>query len=418
MKIHLLFPILFLSACAQAPLKTDVALNELEALLSQEDLKIHRCLNSGKTLNYDLKKECLAGTAYESFLSRTPSSDDVLIMKNNWFFDSKENVQSFYKMTRGFLRASSILGRKAAGKLVNKKGIAVEGSAYVGVGRGWAAEFVVHQNKLGFFCSPSWALQTDVGVEADFAVSRTLSCADNKAFGGQDISFSASISGELIGLPVGLGLSYSLSVDKAVFGKKISEARQQGHLNFQSLNEELKVLNSVGMKSSLAKSHRHLLALLTLAMKPLSLYSVRSPALSDKQGILNFVREMIKNDQSVGALFKSFYARELKAKLLAERLPNINSFLGALDASLGGCDTLGGSASVGVSLSPVSMGVSYSETTLLAEAGAPDLATFGSVTAMALLNPFLLPSQDLRNILKVARSFVAIPNKIARQCFR
>lgn len=418
MKIHRLFPILLLSACAQVPLKTDVVDSELESLLSPEDLKIHRCLNSGKTLNSDLKRECLAGTAYESFISRTPSSDDVLIMKNNWFFDSKENIQNFYKMSRGFLRASSILAKKTAGKLVNKRGIAVEGSVYAGFGRAWAAEFVVHQNQLGFFCSPSWELQTDVGVEADIAVSRTLSCADNNAFAGQDITFSASISGELIGLPVGLGLSYSMSVNKEIFRQKIAEARRQGLLNFQSMTEELKVLNSSGMKTVLAQNYRYALPLLTLAMKPLSLYQVRSPAMSNQQGLVNFVQDMIRNDQSVGSLFKSFYARQLKATLLAERLSNINAFFGALDASLSGCDTLGGSASLGISLSPVNLGVSYSKTVLLAEVGTKDLATYGSVTAMSLLNPFLLPSQDLRNVVKVAKTFVALPDKIAKQCFR
>ena len=144
-KVSQILLILLLTACAQAPLKMEAPQSELEAMLSTKDLKIHRCLNSGKTLNIDLKKECLAGTAYESFLSRSPSSDDVMIMKNNWFFDSKENVQKFYKASRGFLRAQSLLARKAAGRLVNKKGIAVEGSYYAGVGRGWAAEFAVHQ---------------------------------------------------------------------------------------------------------------------------------------------------------------------------------------------------------------------------------------------------------------------------------
>lgn len=418
MKISLFLPVLFLTACSFAPQKAEAPLNELEAMLSPEDLKIHRCLHSGKPLNFDLKKECLSGSAYESYLSRTPSSDDEMILKNNWFFDSKENIEKFYKASRGFLHAQSLLVRKSAGKLVNKKGIGVEGSFYVGVGRGWAAEFAVHQNKLGFFCSPSWSLQTDVGFEADASVSRSLSCSDNNAFAGEDISFGASISGELIGLPVGLGLSYSMSVDPVLFRTKIDQARQQGLLNLQSLKEELKNLNSPEMKRELSKNYRFALPLLTLALKPVSLLAVSSPVMAGNQSLYEFVRDMIRNDRSLGVLFKNFYARQLKSKLLTERMPNLNAFLGALDAAITGCDTLGGSASVGVSLVPVTMGVSYTETILLAEVGAPELTTFASITAMALMNPFLLPSQDLRNIVKVSRSLVAIPSKVQRQCLK
>ena len=385
-------------------------------MLTPEELKIHRCLNSGKTLNFDLKKECLTGTPYESLLSRTPSSDDEMIMKNNWFFDSKENVEKFYKMSRGFLHAHSLLVKKTAGKLINKSGIGVEGSFYAGVGRGWAAEFAVHQNKLGFFCSPSWSLQTDVGFEADVSVVRTLSCNSNEEVAGEDISFGASISGELIGLPVGVGLSYGMRIDPARFTAKINQAKQQGLLNLSQLKEELNNLNSPAMKREISKNYKYALPLLTLALKPIALLSVNPPAMANHNGLHGFVRDMLKHDRSLSLLFKTFYAHQLKKKLLTERMPNLNAFLGALDAAVTGCDSLGGSASVGVSLVPVSLGVSFTEGVLLAEVGAPELLTFGRLSVLALMNPFLLPSQDLRNVVKVSRSLVAIPTKVQRQC--
>lgn len=411
MKLSILSSLLILSACTHAPVKQP--LSELEAMLSPEDLKIHQCLHSGKE-----KKECLVGTPYEGYLTRAPSSDDELVMKNNWFFDSKENLEKFYKVSRGFLRAQALLVKKTAGKLVNKKGIAVEGSVYAGVGRGWAAEFAVHQNKLGFFCSPSWSFQTDVGFEADVGVSRSLSCSDNEAYAGDDVSFGASMSGELIGLPVGLSLSYSMSIEPTLFKARIDQAKRSGLLNLRSLTEEMRILNSPEMRRELAKSYRYALPLLTLVLKPISLMELRSPAMANQQGLYGFVRDMIKNDRSLGMLFKTYYSRQLRNMLDKERLYNLNAFLGALDAAITGCDALGGSASVGASLSPISAGVSYSKSILLAEVGAPELTTFASLTAMSLLNPFMLPSQDLRNVVKVARSLVAIPVKVQRQCLK
>lgn len=411
MKLSLLLSVFMLSACTHAPVKEP--LSELEAMLSPEDLKIHQCLQSGKD-----KKQCLTGTPYEGYLTRVPSSDDELVMKNNWFFDSKENLDKFFRMSRGFLRAQSLFLKKFAGKLVNKKGIAVEGSVYAGVGRGWAAEFAVHANKLGFLCSPSWSLQTDVGVEADVGIARSLSCETNDAYAGDDVSFGASMSGELIGLPVGLSLSYGMSIEPLLFQQRILQAKRMGLLTPQALTEEIRLLNSPAIRSELAKSYKYALPLLTFALKPVAFMELRSPAMANQQSLYSFVRDMIKNDRSLGMLFKGYYSRQLRAKLLKERLFNLDAFFSALDAAITGCDTLGGSASVGVSLSPVSAGVSYSKTVLLAEVGAPELTTFASLTAMALLNPFILPSKDLRNVVKVARSLVAIPVKVQRQCLK
>lgn len=412
MKILPLSMLLVAVSCAQISPKQDEHLSRLEAMLSPEDLAIHRCLGG------ELKAECLKGTAYEGS-KREPSSDDnAIIMKNNWFFDSAENLEKFYQVSRGFLKAQARFMAKYGGRLVNKKGIAVEGSVYAGVGRGWAAEFAVHDNKLGFFCAPSWSVQSDIGVDAEIAVSRSLSCPTNKDYAGQDVSFGAGISGELIGLPVGVGIAYGMSIDSSAFRQRIAEARRAGLLNIQSITRELAQLNSPGFKQALSTQYQYALPLLTLALKPLGVIDLAAPALANRRSLTSFAREMMRNDRSVSALYKTFYHRQLKHKLLASRLTNLNAFLGALEASVTGCDTMSAAASAGVSLLPAAVSVTYSETHLLAEASGADLATFAGISAMALLNPFLLPSQDLRNVVKVARSFVMLPQKVQRQCLR
>jgi hypothetical protein len=413
MKVFIPILLLIAVSCSQVSPRQDKELTKLESLLSAEDLAIHLCLAG------EFRKECLKGTPYDGKLTRVPSSDDnEIILKNSWFFNSSETLHDFYDLSRGFLKAQTKLLQLNGQKLMNSKGISVEGSAYMGVGRSWAAEFMILENRLGLYCSPGYLLQSDIGVDLELSVVQALACPTHLSYRGKDISFSAGISGELVGLPVGLGAAYNLGVDLDVFKIQIEESKKKGQLSISGLRNDLTRLSDSGVRNALTNGQENALPLLALALRPLGIFQLQTPTLATNQAKLNFLRSVIRSNQSVGLLLRNFYNRQLGPRLRANKLTHLDSFFSVLSQTLSLCDSVGGAFSLGLSLSPVSLGVAYSRSEHLAEVGFNDLITFARITPLVLLNPFLLPPEDLRNIVKVARGVTSLPKKIQRNCSR
>lgn len=411
--LNLVFLFIFTLSCAHVPTPSAPVLSGLEAKLTTEELVLHRCLE--KSSDKDSRNLCLVGTTYE-FALRSPSNDgDELVLKNNWFFDSAEKLEEFFSVTSGYLRAKGKLIKKTGGRLLNKKGIGVEGSAFFGVGKGWLAEFAVHENRLGLFCAPIYSIQSDIGVELEGTLLQSLSCRNNAEYGGEELSVSLGVSGELVGLPFGIGLSYGLGLDSAVFRRKISEARNKGLLDFRDISSELRKLSNASVQRAITGGNRNLQGLLAVMSKPLGLYGVRPPGLASAGVIAGFTRELLRKDISIASFLKSQYAR-VKPRLIAHGLPNLAAFFGVFADTLTGCDSVGGAASIGLSLSPVNFGLGFANVKFIGDVGAAELVSLAKVTPFLLLHPYLLSGEDLRTVLRLARGFVSLPGKIRQSC--
>ncbi len=414
MKNLLSLSLVFLISCSQAPWKaSSPEISGLEAMLSPEELKIHRCLN-GKELSMDLKKECLTGTPYESYISRMPSNDleDDIIMKNNWFFGDNAKINEYYGLTRGFVKASTKFGAR----VINDRGIGVEGSAYFGIGGGWLAEFINHHEKFGLFCAPFRGVKTDVGVEAAVAVLQSVSCGSNHEYEGGFLNVSAGLSGELIGLPVDLSLSYNFGLNLPAFAQKLKDAKNSKRISASQLGREVARLAQLDVKRAISGNNSYNAAVLNIILKPLSIVGVRSPSLSSVQQMNQVIRKVLREHRSLGVQFKTYYTNRLSPYLRTNGFPQLNQFLSILTSSMTGCDALGGAAALSISLSPAAVGVDYENYHLLFEMPFEDLRAFKVLSPMLLLNPFLMAPEDLRATVRVARGVLAIPLKVSRQC--
>ncbi len=414
--ISLALVIVLTSSCAQAPWKAPAQSqsDELLSMLSPEELKIHNCLHSKNEITMDLKKECLTGTSYASHISRMPSNDgdDDIVMKNNWFFGDNSKLNEFYSISRGFVKASTKMAKKA----INDRGIAVEGSAWFGFGGGWLAEFINHHEKFGLFCAPFAGARTDIGVEAGVAVIQSVSCTSNHAYQGGFLNVSAGLSGELIGLPVDLSLMYNFGLDLPGFAQKVKAAKNNRQINIAALSAEVGRLAQQDVKRAIASNSNYNAAVINLVLKPLSILGIRTPSISSVQQMNQVLRKVLVDHKSLGVQFKAYYKNRLAPYLSSNGFPQLNLFLSMLTSSMTGCDSLGGAASLALSLSPASVGVAYENYHLLFEMPFEDLRAFKVLTPMTLLNPFLMNPEDLRATVRVARGVLAIPLKVSRQC--
>lgn len=410
MKNLLAISLVFLVSCAQSQVKVEPQLSGLEAQLTPEELKIHRCLHSQEKLTQELKRSCLAGTAYEKYSGRLPSNDeDDIILKNNWFFGDNSKLDQFYAISQKFVRASARMAKHA----VNDRGIAVEGAAFFGFGGGWLAEFINHHGEFGLFCAPFVTAKTDVGIEGSVAVLQSVSCSSNQAYQGGFLNLSAGVSGEVIGLPFGLSMSYSFGLDLPSFASRIRQARAQRQLSASQLAKEVRTLANGSLRRSAGSSN---LAMLNIALRPLGVMGVSVPSLSTAAQMNQIARRVLREHKSLGVQFKSYYRSSLSRYLVANDLHQLNRFLSILTSTMTGCDSMGGAASLEFTASPVSVGVAYENYHLLFEMPFEDLRAFKVLSPFLLLNPFMMQAEDLRATLRVARGVLAIPGKVNQQC--
>lgn len=415
MKNLLPLSLAFLISCSQIHSQRPES-GPLEALLDQEDLKIHQCLQKrgNKAVSMDLKRECLSGTKYDYVITRSPSDDsaDDIIMKNNDFFDDKMKLDEFYRLSRGFAKAAVKMAKHAT----NDFGIGVEGAAFFGFGRGWAGEVVNHHGKVGVFCAPNTSMITDIGVEAKLLFVHSISCPSNQAYEGGFLSVGASLSGEAIGLPVDIGGAYSFGVNLPGFAGKLQNSRNLGKLKITQLAAEVARLSDARIKRGITRNHNGYAAMMNLALLPVGIFGIRPPSLSTVRNINVVVKDALTHHLSLGTQFKTYYRNFLQAHLERNNFPMLNEFLLQMTQSMTGCDSVGGSAALALSLSPVALSVTYENYSLLMEMAFEDLRVLKILTPMALLNPLLMQPDDLRAVARVSRGILAMPTKVARSC--
>jgi hypothetical protein len=361
--------------------------------------------------------KCLRNTPYESKNLREPSNSSAnLVNQYSWFFASTEKMESFSKILKSLGRARSEMIKKG-GHLANHRGVAVTGNAFAGVGIKWIAELVLHNEMVGLFCAPGATLQTDVGISANFEAIRSISCDSNKHYEGGFFSIGAGVSAEAIGIPLGLETSYSFGIDVKKFVQSYKEAIYNGLFKVEDLPSEISYLVSLP-KSTIGPATD--LTFLNYALKILSMMDKNVRVLKfDKLSVSPKAIKSMANGQSpsMGEMIKNVNSNQRIMKVLDEnRLDNLKIFIAILSSSLTGCDSIGGAGSIGLSLSPVSLGLAYTKYSLLFEIHLEDLNSLTKINLLHFLNPYLLKTQDIRNIIKVARGLIAVPDKVKNQC--
>lgn len=382
--------------------------DRLIALLSPEEKVLHTCLQG--QLSEKEKYNCLKGSPLESSVGRIPSSD--FMDKLQWFFSSQKNQLSFLKTFDGIRKAHEAL--KKSGRFFNSYGIGLNGEAHFGIGRSWIGELIRHNNQLALFCAPGVGAKTDIGVSAGFGVVRTISCRSNSHYGGNFLTVNAGASGEVIGLPVGVGLNYSFGVDLKIFKNEIQLARQNGRLNIRELSEEIQRLGSIN-SANLGKENS---ALLLFGAK---LVSLAYPDVNYKgrftTGHVSILKDSLLRKVSLGSAFRSFISSGSYRDFVRHHdLRNLEAYFDILGKSFSGCDSMGGGGALSLSLSPVSLGVSYTNYRLLYEFSPMDSKSLPRITPLMLLNPILFGPQELQFLSLHAKSMITLAQNIQNNC--
>lgn len=427
MKTVLLFLLLALSQSACSHQKSilssdEQSLRNLHEKMSDEEKEIQYCLeNASKFASIneislkESEKICLSGSYYESLKTRMPStSSEAFIEKNAWLFQSPSMIDSLIQFIEGIQKTSEALRLKMNSNLnqsLESKGVGFYGEAVFGIGKSWLGELVVHQNKIGLFCAPGSYLKTDVGFAFGFESSQTLSCESNQHYAGGFLSFETGLSSEMFLLPFELGVAYSFGIDGKTFREDLKK------INLSSLQKELfqfsQLLKHSSLKNNIGSS--------TLVSLDFLNKMVSSLNGNQKTFTHLFSTDLDKNkllkQQSIGHIIKKWVAtKKLEPFFKKNHFDQLDLFTKIFAKSLTGCDGVGGSGSIGLSVMPVSLGVKYSEYGLLMEMPVSFLNVMERINPFSLMNPKLMSYSDLKAIVELAHSVVNLRENFNELC--
>lgn len=385
--------------------------------LSAEEKKIHFCLESSQ--NDIEKNQCLQGTIYANVFSRSPSS--FITIPDNPVFKDFERLRRFYQLTRGYLKAQAVLIKRnmksALKQGLNDRGVGFYGAAYFGFGASWAGEIVNHHERLGLFCIPGALATTDAGVEVGVSLVQSISCKSNAAYAGGFLTFSAGVSGEVIGAPFGVGAGYSFGVNVPVFRGLVQKARSNGNLSAGKIAEEFSRFNSNRDVVSLRRQNSSLNVIFDYVQRLTGLLGVSNIPNTSLQSSSSIFKKAILHHHSVGQQFKEYVANpKTQAFLKQQNLPQVKMLFDIFALSLTGCDSVSASLSAGVSVSPVSVTTQFENYKLIMDMPVQRLKSLAALTPLTVLQPWLLNQQTLNDIALMSVEVLAVPSKVRAQC--
>ena len=420
-----------LSACAHHPVRTlspaDEAANaNLVGKLSAPEKTIHSCLSEVDASDAEsadkraARKACLEKTDFDPTHARVPTASSAELMQmNRWLFDSPEKLSAVQNVITGIRQMAGKLKSKlgeATLEAVEEKGIGFQGEATLGIGASWLAELDVHDHKLGLFCAPGIVAETDAGISATLEIGKSLNCASNEAYSGGFLSFEAGVSGELLALPFELGVAYAFGVDGKKFFNDTKQLFRTGAVKTDALVSEMKTLENIApsqLRSALGGSAS--VVAIDYTMKIVSALLRGQIVPKAVASIEETARAL--NHESIGNRIKGLVASKRMAHFAAaHHLPNLNVLVSTLAQSLSGCDAVGGGASMGVSVAPVSVGVNYSDYALLLEVPLDQFEVLKAINPLTLLNPSLLSYSQMESVIDFAQSVMKFRDKVENGC--
>ncbi len=84
---------------------------------------------------------------------------------------------------------------------------------------------------------------------------------------------------------------------------------------------------------------------------------------------------------------------------------------------MSGCDSISGSVGLSLSLSPVNVGVGLHDYQSLMRVNLDKLFSLRSLSALALMNPFMLDDELKGNIIQLYHLATNLPLTIANRCY-
>lgn len=327
--------------------------DELEQLMTQTEIKVHRCLQKNPH-----SEKCVVGTEFEHSRNRNPASE--LIQKNEWFFSSKEKITNFVNLVKKLHESEKKMSAALKNKILTDHAIGLQGEAFLGLGTSMVAELANVKNTYGLYCSPGILVKTDVGLEGGLYLSQALSCGSADEYGGQSIGVNAGISGELIGLPFSLNASYQFGVDLNTFIKKTKALMRNREIDARTLSREVASLSSQEVLKKFGPQGKDAIGVLYFSLQIARLISPTLP-IFPMQGKTAFLKRIKSEKKSLGLRLRELYkSPQMNALYSSLNLVQTKKFVTLLGDLVNGCDTIGGSGSVGLSISPVAVGITYS----------------------------------------------------------
>lgn len=357
-----------------------------------------------------------------------------IISSLDWFFLSPTKIArfiSFIKKVNEVRERIALRTRKALSatkkisiKMMHGQGLGVTGSAFGVVGTSFTGEALILDGDFNLFCAPGLQLVTDVGVQANLTGVRALSCDNSESYKGKFFTLFAGLSAEAIGLPVGLEGAYSFGMDTNKLLNDLIYYKKRGTLNSKNLAAELLLLNNVLpielAKSSLTKMQKTALWMSLKLSGQLTDESGASPSIDreiKRQGVS--LDDIVKlKGVSLGHFIKYSINTQFFQNILNDyKLRNLKVFFKALNKSLSGCDSISGSVTVGLTLSPVSLGVQLTHYEQIFSADLNKILSLRNLTAFALMNPFFMDKEALYAVADLAKLVSNFSNVVAKQCY-
>jgi hypothetical protein len=353
----------------------------------------------------------------------------------DWFFLSPKKISRFISFIKRINEVKSKIAKRTKQvlktsknvsiKLMHGHGVGVTGSAFGLVGTSFTGEALVLDGDINLFCAPGLQVVTDAGIQANFTGVRALSCDNSQSYKGKFFTLFAGLSAEAIALPVGIEAAYSFGMDSSKLLKEMIYYKNKGQLNPSNLFAEYLLLNSV-LPVELAKaafSKKHKFALWLAIKLGMQLTDEKGPGPSiDKelrgQGVsLDDIVKM--KGVSLGHLIKYVTNSQTFQNILSDyKLRNLKIFFKALSKSMSGCDSISGSITVGLTASPINLGVQLTHYEKIFSAKLDKILSLRNLTAFALMNPFLMDKEMLFAVADLAKLVTNFSDVVKNQCYR
>lgn len=362
-------------------------------------------------------------------------SNVKLLSGQDWFFLSPYKIKKFLEFIDSIKKIKNKISKRARKVLKKTKslsisamhgtGVGVTGSIFGGIGTSFTGEALVLDGDLTLFCAPGLMMVTDVGVQANLSAVRALACKDKEAYKGKFLSIQAGLSAEALMLPVGVEAAYSFGLNTTVLLDDLLYYKRNNKLNPSSLAAEFITLETV-LASELAGAYFTSMQKASLWFAMILGKSMSSEK-SDQSNIAKY--EIKKHTQnltnitqkpkgSLSYLIKGMIGSQFFQNVLTKyKLRNLKRFFMALNKSLTGCDSISGGVSVGLTLSPVNIGVMLNHYEEIFSADLERILTLKNLSAFLLLNPLLLDSHMLTTIIDIAHLVENFPSVVKNQCY-
>lgn len=340
-----------------------------------QNLQIEKMIESSQknTFFYEEKK----------FWSQTKLAKKIKISS----VQMKEYWSQFY-----FLRDAYEKIKEIAKVSTHGIGVGLSPKATAGLGYQVEYEAIIHNGKLALFCAPGFNLETDIGVSAQASIIKTFGCETNDEYSGKFFTTSASLSGELIGLPFSVGGNYSMSVDLKNFLKELAHKKENNEFNPKNFMVEMEALSkkSASELIDLFNDKKDTVAALLTMKYFIELYGEEAEHISGEFSRKIEDVENLTNDSSSSknkdvnfplSNFLKNIIKNIHEKLNGQlEFAHTEQLLSSLEKNLGGCDAASGGVGVSFSLSPVSLGTSIYHYKKIAEI---DIKSLLYLTAMS-----------------------------------